>query len=199
MDDRDTQHQNTKRRALLRRPEVLGVPIRLRWFIAFCIADSPCVLGCVGYINDPNTFSGREPCGFLAQEIWSGSQIRSITIGDFNGDSRPDIAVRTPEDLLVLLNTGGGNFSSPIRTALRYGSALAGVTDYGVGRTEVAADFNGDGMMDIATSNALLLGKGDGSFQTPGRFSSGGPDTPAGPTGAADLDGDGRVDVVYLV
>jgi len=107
--------------------------------------------------------------GFLGQEIWKGSRIQSITMGDFNGDSRPDIAVRTSEHLSVLINTSGGMFTSPVRTEVRYGSASSGVTDYGVGRTEVVADFNCDGKLDLALRdrNELLFGVGDGTFLPP--------------------------------
>jgi hypothetical protein len=66
------------------------------------------------------------------------------------------------------------------------------------------ADFNDDGMPDIATSNAVLLGKGDGSFQNRPRVLPGSPEeedfrifyaTPSSPA-AADLDGDAHVDLV---
>jgi hypothetical protein len=179
---------------------VLGVPIAVRWFVAFCIASCPSVLGCIGYINEPHTFPGREPCGFLGQEIWSGSRIRSITISDFNGDSLPDIAVRTSEDLSVLLNTGRGNFSSPIRTALPYGSAVASVTDYGVGRTEVAADFNGDGKLDIAIRdrNEILFGVGDGTFLPPQAIRGQHPSF-YGLTATGDFNGDQKPDLVFFV
>jgi hypothetical protein len=49
----------------------------------------------------------------------------------------------------------------------------------------VAADFNGDGKLDLAVADsgvsegsdlgsiAILIGNGDGSFQTPSRYSAG--------------------------
>jgi hypothetical protein len=131
----------------------------LRWFISFWI------VGCCGMSA---CFLAAD-CGFLSKEIRLADQIQSVTIGDFTGDSRPDIAVRTSADLSVLVNMGAGNFSLAIRTALPYGSALAGVTDYGVGRTEVTADFNSDGKLDIAIKdrNEILLGVGDGTFLPP--------------------------------
>ncbi len=62
----------------------------------------------------------------------------------------------------------------------------------------VAGDFNGDGYLDIATPNtwtndvSILLGLGDGSFQTARNFAVG-----AGPFGmaAADFNGDGFLDL----
>lgn len=65
----------------------------------------------------------------------------------------------------------------------------------------VAGDFNGDGKLDIAviapnanqSSNlAVLLGNGDGTFQSP-QFSNGGPSPRT--LAVADFNGDGRPDV----
>ena len=180
--------------------KMLGIAFRTFGFLACYIAGSSCMLGCIGYINDPHTFPGREPCRFLGQEIWSGSRIQSITIGDFNGDSRPDVGVRTSEDLSVLLNTGGGNFTSPIRTELRYGSALASVTDYGGGRTEAAADFNDDGKLDLVIKdrNELLFGVGDGTFLPPQAIRGEYP-TFYGLTTTGDFNADHKPDLVFFV
>jgi hypothetical protein len=67
----------------------------------------------------------------------------------------------------------------------------------------LAADFNDDGIPDIATIDAVLLGNGDGSFQAPRRFFEGQSfdvwyETPAGPAAVADLNADGRTDLVYF-
>ena len=64
------------------------------------------------------------------------------------------------------------------------------------------ADFNGDGNLDIAIANrssndvSVLLGKGNGTFNTQVKYSAGtgGPD-PVG-IAAADLNGDGKPDLV---
>jgi hypothetical protein len=62
-------------------------------------------------------------------------------------------------------------------------------------RGVVAADFNGDGKIDIAVSLtsyevALLLADGTGRFQSPTFYFGGG-----GPLVAADLDGNGTEDL----
>ena len=62
-----------------------------------------------------------------------------------------------------------------------------------------AADFNGDGILDLAVGNtfdktvSVLLGNGDGTFQPRSDFSTGGPAPFALATG--DFNGDGRPDV----
>ena len=63
----------------------------------------------------------------------------------------------------------------------------------------VLADLNGDGVLDLVTSNfssndvSILIGNGDGTFAGERRFSVG--DSPSA-VSAADLNGDGIVDVV---
>jgi hypothetical protein len=62
----------------------------------------------------------------------------------------------------------------------------------------IAADFNGDGKLDLAAANngdntvSVLLGNGDGTFQTQVRYP-----TPSGPHSliAADFNGDGKLDL----
>jgi hypothetical protein len=196
---------------------VRGISNPLRWFIAFCITGSPCV-ACVGYLNAPapQYITDQERCAFWGQEIWRGSRgsrILSMTIGDFNGDSRPDIAFRRSEDLSVLLNTGGGSFASAITTPLRYRGiqpAAFPVSEWLSDLTKhlldccdpvsLAADFNGDGKLDLALSdtNEILYGAGDGTFLPPQAIRGEHP-TFFGLMATGDFDGDKNVDLVYFV
>jgi Bacterial Ig-like domain (group 3)/FG-GAP-like repeat len=133
--------------------------------------------------------------------------------GDFNGDGLQDILYLTSsgsgttlkQELAVALSNGDGTFQSPV------------VIDPGATTTEVGfggisiADVNGDGKMDIvAVSSALTnrfthanlstsgiyvaLGNGDGTFQ-PMQFVAAG--TSLLTATVADLDGDGKADLVY--
>src|SRR5262245_39250325 len=128
----------------------------------------------------------------------------SMAVGDVNGDGRPDLVVNNTggldsvvAQLAVLLGNGDGTFRAPI---LHSPGTTGGDGDVAL------ADFNNDGRLDVAVGGQAALpdgltvniGNGDGTFGAPFlsplRFSTGGND-PFGVT-AADLNGDGRVDLV---
>ncbi len=131
----------------------------------------------------------------------SGGTGPSIAIADVNGDAKPDVVVanrsadqgRTVD---VLLGNGDGS----LRQAVPYGSGGAIATGIAV------ADLNGDDKPDLIVSNwigsidrdngavGVLLGDGDGTFQEPVSYGSGGY---AGTSLAiSDLNRDGNQDVV---
>ena len=106
----------------------------------------------------------------FGQELFNDSQIpngggapaHSLVVGEFNGDSHPDLAVAiadTPGKVSLLLGNGNGTFSSG-------GTVPAGAYPYGL----IVSDFNGDGKQDLAVANegtndvSVLLGNGSGGF-----------------------------------
>jgi hypothetical protein len=127
---------------------------------------------------------------FSNKTIKLGFSALDIVTGDFNRDGRPDVAVLGPSSVAVLIGNGDGTF----RRA-DYASGEGG------GQRLVVADFNGDKVPDLATSDKsgnliILFGKGDGSFQNAFgyqlTFDGSVPDFTA-----ADFDGDGKADLAY--
>ena len=100
----------------------------------------------------------------------SGSISRSVSIGDFDRDGIQDLAVSNSGTVSTFRGNGNGSFQ-----AARYLEIPGGPTSVAV------ADFNSDGAQDLALSNSdprspiasILLGNGDGSFQTVRQFGSG--------------------------
>jgi hypothetical protein len=122
-----------------------------------------------------------------------------LTSGDFNGDQNPDLAATSTFSnsenfaVSVLLSDGEGSFGSP--------------TEFTAGRetsSVISEDFNGDGMLDLATSNfggssgpgtgtvSVLPGDGSGGFGPRIDFTTG--PKPNSVT-SADFNSDGKPDL----
>ena len=130
-----------------------------------------------------------------AQSFSVGSFATVAAVGDFNGDGNLDLIEYdlgtggSGGGLHLLLGNGDGTFQ-PARTIMSGGFFAVAV-----------ADFNGDGIPDIAVAPILGstvtidLGVGDGTFQTAGPFAIG--DRP-GRLAVGDFNGDGIPDLVAL-
>jgi len=124
---------------------------------------------------------------------------RSVACSDVNGTGRADVVVANSGAIGVLLNNGDGT----LQPVVTYQSP--GVVD---GWSALAVrDVNGDGKPDLLVAATLgctgcnndsvagvLLGNGDGTFQPPVTYSSGG--QYARSVAVADVNGDGKLDLI---
>ncbi|HWF88606.1 MAG TPA: VCBS repeat-containing protein [Pyrinomonadaceae bacterium] len=111
-------------------------------------------------------------------------------IADVNGDGKPDIVATHHElnAITVLLGDGHGGFTEANGSPFDFGVSLFNL---------IITDVNRDGRMDIVATSGnslrVLLGDGRGAFKPEAPI-------PVGPgawrVAAADLNGDGAIDVV---
>jgi FG-GAP-like repeat/Abnormal spindle-like microcephaly-assoc'd, ASPM-SPD-2-Hydin len=152
---------------------------------------------CIELGNGDGSFQGPM-CSAVRQPGAGGQQAPgSIVAGDFNGDGKLDLAVSNGQDgtnsVSVFLGNGDGTLQAPVNSQAGTGPI-----------TLASGDFNGDGKLDLAVYNlaqgtvtttfvSVLLGNGDGSFQSPVTYTSG---LSIFSLGVGDFNGDGKLDIV---
>ena len=142
--------------------------------------------------NDVSLLWGLAGGGVGSRQDYAvGSGPIDIAAGDWNGDGRPDVAVSNyylDSTITVLYKHAVGGY-------------FIGTLDVAVGERPgrmAGADFDNDGLLDIAVPNAddndvsVLFGQAGGGFANRQDVPAGG--GPAAVT-AADLNGDNRIDL----
>ena len=118
-----------------------------------------------------------------------GTNPQWVVVDDFNGDTKPDLAVANDDGVSILLGNGDGTFAAA--TTIAAGGAATYLE---------SGDFNRDGRADLAVvhtpvgnaSISILLGHGDATFTAPKSYSM--RDGP-GPVGVGDFNRDGKTDL----
>jgi hypothetical protein len=133
------------------------------------------------------------------QSFTVGTEADSIAVGDFNKDGKLDVVVSNfgepgfgPSSISLLLGNGDGTLQPQTHLPL---PPNAGPWEV------VVADLNGDGNLDIVSSNnnesylSIYLGNGDGTFQQPMQAPSAfAPENVV----ILDFNGDGIPDIAFM-
>ena len=169
--------------------------------LATANADANTVTIRLGMVSgDPAQATGLFAPVDESTTFFMGTSPRTVVIGDFNLDGRPDLA--TP-------NVGAAPASGTVAVRLATGPATFGpAATYPMASSPdsspvapefmVGGDFNGDGQVDLLVSDSnhslvgILVGSGTGMFAFPMTFDSG---LSSRQLAAADLDGDGMLDL----
>jgi FG-GAP-like repeat/HYDIN/CFA65/VesB-like, Ig-like domain/Abnormal spindle-like microcephaly-assoc'd, ASPM-SPD-2-Hydin len=125
---------------------------------------------------------------FQAQKLTniSNSNCRCVAVGDFNGDTKLDLAipVSVPQQgdsaMTVMLGNGDGTFQAAF---------TGNPGPFPTPGLLMTADFNADGIPDLVSQSDVFLGKGDGTFQQPNGIAV------HGNFVVADFTGDGKLDI----
>ncbi len=139
------------------------------------------------------TFAGQ----LILSAGGAGATPTFVTVGDFNGDGKPDLAIANAGNnagsstVDVLLNQGDGTFGAPMIYVL--GSDPSSVA---------VGDFNGDGKPDLAVTDdmdatvSVLLNQGGGTFSARMIYRVGsGSVSDAASVAVGDFNGDGMLDL----
>jgi hypothetical protein len=135
--------------------------------------------------NGDGTFTVQPP-------ILNSNGFESAAVADINGDGHQDLVIGYNGGVAISLGKGDGTF---VDTVILPGTGIGTGLYLGIS----AADFNGDGKVDIVASDysgyvVFYAGNGDGTFAAPVSMSNNGLNITAQTNG--DFDGDGKQDLL---
>jgi hypothetical protein len=138
-------------------------------------------------------YLGKGDGTFQAGVNYTGiDNVQGFLLTDFDGDSRPDLAVVGYDSSIAILH---GNSDGTFAATSEGGSSYSGPSTIPI----TAADFNSDGTLDIATASingiGIELGQSGLKFSAP-KFYSGSPT--AMPVAVGDFNGDGHLDFAEI-
>lgn len=137
---------------------------------------------------------GIELADFRVPDQYRAGTVAMVSvIADFTNDGFNDVAVGSVADKAVKVFRGTGTGKLRVPTSIE---VLGGAGAFDL----AAADFTGDGTLDLAviavsaaaSAVVVLAGNGDGSFQQVDTIPAG-----AGDVTSADFDGDGYIDLAF--
>jgi uncharacterized protein (DUF2141 family) len=166
----------------------------------YCVSENSCSGGTVDVLLGNGNGTFQAAVSYNSGGFYS----RGLSIGDMNGDGKPDLVVAsqcnsntdcTSGTVAVLLGNGNGTFQSAVNFPSGGPNAFS----------TALADVNGDGKMDVIVGNlsdygydngmvGVLLGNGDGTLQTALLYNSGGNQLYS--LLVKDVNGDGKPDIL---